>query len=151
VLYDPEYVGYILREWVPVPTGDFQDLASWRELVIETALTLRRHHADTLIVPMSLLNDDYARQILGGLTARGEQVTHVFLDLDPEVLRQRVTERILSPDNPKADQSAREFCLRNLDRAVAAATCLPEETLTLRSDKMSPSELADEILARLRS
>jgi hypothetical protein len=47
VLFDPEYVGYILREWVPVPTGDFQDLPSWRELVIETAVTLRRHHASS--------------------------------------------------------------------------------------------------------
>ena len=38
VLFDPEYVGYLLRHWVPVPTGDFQDLPSWRELVIATAL-----------------------------------------------------------------------------------------------------------------
>ena len=37
VLFDPEYVGYILQRWVPVPTGDFQDLPSWRELVIVTA------------------------------------------------------------------------------------------------------------------
>ncbi len=151
VLYDPEYVGYILREWVPVPTGDFQDLPSWRELVIETALALRRHHADTLIVPMSLLNDDYARQILGGLAERGEQVLHVFLDLDPEILRQRITDRIIEPGNPEHDQSAREFCLRNLDRAVAAASRQPEETLTLRSDSMNPSQLADQILTLLRS
>ena len=41
VLFDPEYVGYLLRHWVPVPTGDFQDLPSWRELVIATALSLR--------------------------------------------------------------------------------------------------------------
>ena len=150
VLFDPEYVGYILREWVPVPTGDFQDLPSWRELVIETALALRRHHAETLIVPMSLLNDDYARQILGGLTERGEQILHVFLDLDAEVLRQRITERVMWPDHPERDQSAREFCLRNLDRAIAAAARQPEETLTLRSDKMNSSQLADEILARLR-
>lgn len=151
VLYDPEYVGYILREWVPVPTGDFQDLPSWRELVIETALALRRHHADTLIVPMSLLNDDYARQILGGLAERGERVLHVFLDLDPEVLRQRNADRVFHPDNPEADQSAREFCLRNLDRAAAAAASQPEGTLTLRSDKMNSSQLAEEILTRLRS
>ena len=26
VLFDPEYVGYLLRHWVPAPTGDFQDL-----------------------------------------------------------------------------------------------------------------------------
>lgn len=31
VLFDPESVGYMLRHWVAVPTGDFQDLPSWRE------------------------------------------------------------------------------------------------------------------------
>jgi predicted house-cleaning noncanonical NTP pyrophosphatase (MazG superfamily) len=150
VLFDPEYVGCILREWVPIPTGDFQDLPCWRELVIETALALRRHHAQTLLVPMSLLNDDYARQILGGLTERGEQILHVFLDLYAEVLRQRITERVMWPDHPERNQSAREFCFRNLDRAIAAAGRQPEETLTLRSDKMNSSQLADEILVLLR-
>jgi predicted kinase len=121
VLFDPEYVGYILREWVPVPTGDFQDLPSWRELVIETALALRKHHAETLIIPMTLINDAYARQILDGIAERGEDVIHVFLDLDTEVLRQRINDRILHP----------------------AATVL------LRSDKLSPAELADEIMSQL--
>jgi hypothetical protein len=57
-----------------VPTGDFQDLPSWRELVIATALSLRKHHAATLIVPMTLINDDYLAEILGGLRARGEEI-----------------------------------------------------------------------------
>lgn len=151
MIYDPEYVGYLLRQWVPVPTGDFQDLPSWRELVIETALALRRHHAETLIVPMTLINDDYARQILGGLTARGEQILHVFLDLDADALRQRITERILDPDNPEVDQSAREFCLRNVDRGIAAAARQPGGTVILRSDNLTPPELADEVLSRLAS
>ena len=149
VLFDPEYVGYILREWVPVPTGDFQDLPSWRELVIEAAVTLRRHHAETLIVPMTLINDAYARQILDGIEARGEEVIHVFLDLDSDVLRQRINDRILHPDNPQADQQAREFCLLNLDRGIAAAGRQPAATLMLRSDKLSPAELADEIMSQL--
>jgi AAA domain-containing protein len=100
VLFDPEYVGYILQRWVPVPTGDFQDLPSWRELVIATALSLRKHHAATLIVPMTLINDDYLAEILGGLRAQGEEILHVFLDLDPAVLRQRITERVLVPITP---------------------------------------------------
>ena len=53
VVYDPEDVGLMLWKWVR-PDGDFQRLPSWRELVVATALSLRRHHAETLIVPMSL-------------------------------------------------------------------------------------------------
>ncbi len=41
------------------PDDDFQHLPSWRELVVATALSLRRHHADTLIVPISLIRDAY--------------------------------------------------------------------------------------------
>ena len=150
VLFDPEYVGYILQRWVPVPTGDFQDLSSWRELVIATALSLRKHHAATLIVPMTLINDDYLAEILGGLHAQGEEILHVFLDLDPAVLRQRITERVLVPDDPEHDQQARDFCLRNLDRGIAAAARVPAGTLLLRSDKLTAAELADEVLARLQ-
>lgn len=149
VLFDPEYVGYMLRHWVAVPTGDFQDLPSWRELVVATALSLRRHHAGTLIAPMTLINEDYLTEILGGLRAGGEDILHVFLDLDPAVLRQRITDRVLVPDDPEHDQQAREFCLRNLDRAIAAATRMPPGTLLLRSDKQTPEELADEVMSRL--
>jgi hypothetical protein len=147
IMYDPEYVGYTLCKWVPVPTGDFQDLPSWRELVVATALALRKHHADTLIVPMTLINDGYLREILGGLTAQGEEVLHVFLDLDEGVLRQRINDRILVPDDPEHDQQAREFCLSNVGRGINAATRLPPGTLLLRSDKLTPAELADEVLA----
>jgi hypothetical protein len=151
VLFDPEYVGYLLRHWVPVPTGDFQDLPSWRELVIATALSLRKHHAGTLIAPMTLINDDYLAEILGGLRAGGAEILHVFLDLDPAVLRQRITDRVLVPDDPARDQLARDFCLGNLDRGVAAAARVPPGTLLLRSDKLTPAELADEVLSRLRN
>jgi hypothetical protein len=148
VLFDPEYVGYLLRHWVPVPTRGFQDLPSWRELVIATALSLRRHHAGTLIAPMTLINDDYLAEILGGLRAGGEEILHVFLDLDPAVLRQRITDRVLDPDDPARDQQARDFCLGNVGRGPAAAR-VPPGTLLLRSDKLTPAELADEVLSRL--
>jgi hypothetical protein len=58
VVYDPEDVGLMLWKWMR-PDGDFQHLPSWRELVVATALSLRRHHAETLIVPMSLIRDAY--------------------------------------------------------------------------------------------
>jgi hypothetical protein len=48
-----------------------------------------------------------------------------------------------------ADQQAREFCLRNLDRGIAAAARQLAATLMLRSDKLSPAELADEIMSQL--
>ena len=86
VVYDPEDVGLMLWKWLR-PNDDFQDLPSWRELVIATALSLRRHHTETLIVPMSLIRDAYRVEILGGLADAGEDVLHVFLETDVAVLR----------------------------------------------------------------
>lgn len=59
-LFDPEDVRFLLRRFVPVPTGDFQDLAAWRQLTVQTAVALvgelHRQSAGPvrLVVPMTL-------------------------------------------------------------------------------------------------
>jgi broad-specificity NMP kinase len=146
VVYDPEDVGLMLWGWLG-PNDDFQDLPSWRELVVATAVSLCRHHADTLIVPMSLIRDAYRVEILEGLADAGEEVLHVFLEANVDALRERLDARGGSPDNPGANQSAREWAFSRVDAAIAAAARQPGETLVLRSDRLSPGELADEVLA----
>jgi gluconate kinase len=145
VVYNPEDVGLMLWKWMP-SNGDFQHLPSWRDLVVTTALALRRHHADTLIVPMSLIRDTYRAEILGGLADAGEQVLHVFLETDAGVLRERLNARVTHPGRDW-DQAAREFGMTGVDEMVAAAARQPGGTLLLRSDKLTPAELADEVLA----
>ena len=146
VVYNPEDVGLMLWKWMR-PNGDFQHLPSWRELVVATALSLRRHHADTLIVPMSLIRDAYRAEILGGLADAGEEVLHVFLEADAGVLRERLNARarVTHPDKDW-DQAARELGMTGVDEMVAAAAPQPVGTLMLRSDRLTPVELADEVL-----
>jgi len=146
VVYDPEDVGLMLWKWIR-PNGDFQHLPSWRELVVATALSLRRHHAETLIVPMSLIRDAYRAEILDGLADADEEVLHVFLEADAGVLRERLNARVTHPGR-EWDQAAREFGMTGLDEMVAAAARQPGGTLLLRSDRLTPAELADEVLAR---
>jgi predicted kinase len=146
VVYDPEDVGLMLWNWI-APNNDFQDLPSWRELVVATALSLRRHHADTLIVPMSLTRDAYREEIFGGLVEAGEEVLHVFLEADAGVLRKRLAARVAPVQDPGAKQSAREWALRRVDAAIAAAARQPGGTLMLRSDRLTPAELADKVLS----
>ncbi len=146
VAYDPEDVGLMLWKWMR-PNGDFQHLPSWRELVVATALSLRRHHAETLIVPMSLIRDAYRTEILGGLADAGEEVLHVFLQADVGVLRERLNARVTDPGR-NWDQAAREFGMTGVDEMAAAADRQPGGTLMLRSDRLTPAELADEVLAR---
>jgi hypothetical protein len=148
VVYDPEEVGLMLWKWLP-PNGDFQHLPSWRELVVATALSLRRYHAETLIVPMSLIRDGYRAEILGGLADAGEEVLHVFLEADATVLRERLNARarLTHPDKPDWDKGARALGMTPVDEMVAAAARQPDGTLMLRSDRLTPAELADKVLA----
>jgi hypothetical protein len=146
VVYNPEDVGLMLWKWIR-PNGDFQHLPSWRELVVATALSLRRHHADTLIVPMSLVRGAYRAEILGGLADAGEEVLHVFLEADAGVLRERLNARVTHPGKDW-DQVALEFGMTGVDEMVAAADRQPRGTLMLRSDRLTPAELAEEVLAR---
>lgn len=145
VIYDPEDVGLMLWRWLK-PNDDFQDLASWRDLVIATAVSLRRHHADTLIVPMSLLNDAYRAEILGGLRLAGEDVLHVFLEADLSVLRERLETRA-SVDHLGGSEAALNWAMARVTAWSDAGSEQSGETLILRSDELTPAELADEVLA----
>lgn len=147
VVYNPEDVGIMLWKWIQ-PEGDFQHLPSWRELVVATALSLRRHHADTLIVPMSLIRASYRTEILGALADAGEDVLHVFLEVDAEVLRKRLNGRVTHPGGDW-ERTAREVGMTGIDEMVAAAARQPDGTLMLRSDRHSPTELADQVLSGL--
>ena len=146
VVYDPEDVGLMLWKWLP-PNDDFQDLPSWRELVIATAVSLRRHQAETLIVPMSLIRDAYRVEILGGLADAGEDVLHVFLEADVDVLREPNRCPWRPPRRPEASQSRRDWAFSRVDAAIAAAARQPAGTLMLRSDRLTPVELAAKVLA----
>jgi hypothetical protein len=145
-VYNPEDVGLMLWKWMP-PNDDFQDLPSWRELVVATALSLRRHHADTLIVPMSLIRHAYRAEILGGLADAGEEVLHVFLEADVGVLRERLSARAPIPHSQGTNQPALEWAMSRVTAAIVSAATQPDGTLMLRSDKLTTAELADEVLA----
>lgn len=145
VVFDPEDLGLMLWKWLG-PNEDFQDLPSWRELVVATAVSLRRHHAGTVIVPMSLIREAYRTEILGGLVDAGEEVLHVFLEADADVLHDRLAAREDGPQDPAGRQSARDWALKRIDAAVHAAGRQPPGTLMLRSDRLTPADLATEVL-----
>jgi hypothetical protein len=95
---------------------------------------------------MSLIRDAYRAEILGGLAGAGEDVLHVFLEVDAGVLRERLNARVTHPGKDW-DQAARAHGMTGVDEIVAAAARQPDGTLLLRSDRLTPAELADKVLA----
>lgn len=147
--FDPEYVGFLLRRWVPDPGADFQDLPLWRKLTAEFASGLWREYRRPVIVPMTLVDAGYRKEIFDLLDAAGVDLLHVFLDVPAGELRRRIEAQVLLPDDPDQDAEARRFRLDNIDRCVAAASELPPGTLVLRGDRLTPGQLADQVMGSI--
>ncbi len=62
------------------------------------------------------------------------------------MLRERLNARVTHPGR-EWDQAAREFGMTGVDEMVAAAARQPCGTLMLGSDRLTPAELADEVVA----
>jgi hypothetical protein len=76
LVFDPEMIGYVLREIVEVPSGDFQDLRQWRRQVANMAAGLVEEYQQPLLVPMTLVNAAYLDEIFDALKAAGISVHH---------------------------------------------------------------------------
>jgi predicted kinase len=135
-LFDPEYVGFMLRAVVDVPTGDFQDLRVWRRLTVQTMVALNEEYGGTWIAPMSLIDPGYRAEILGGLRASGVKVREFILSVPEDVLRARI-------DNDEIDTNARVW--RQARVAQAVATFADVADAEVIDATATPDEVADYI------
>ncbi|MEU3601731.1 NUDIX domain-containing protein [Streptomyces sp. NPDC006798] len=101
-LYDPELIGDGLRLLLPPKAldevTDYQDLPIWRQLVVDTAAAMLAELGGVLVVPMTLLRQEYRDEIFGGLAARRIPVCQVLLAPDETILRARIEARAESAD-----------------------------------------------------
>ncbi|MFB7599767.1 AAA family ATPase [Streptomyces sp. NPDC056160] len=94
VICDPEHAGFGLRRMLPPALrGDFQDLASWRQGVVEVldlALTL---HEGVVIAPMTVTDPGHFAETVGRLRELGHDVRHFTLLAERETVLKRLRER----------------------------------------------------------
>lgn len=100
MLYDPEIVGYMLREMLPTdikraesPRGDFQDFHLWKDLVVEMASRLKQQYGKHLIVPMTIRNHTYYTHITEGFKAIDSGTIAFCLTASKETIHQRLLKR----------------------------------------------------------
>ncbi|MFK4104777.1 TmrB-like protein [Streptomyces sp. NPDC019531] len=148
LVFDPETVGYVLREIVDVPTGDFQDLRLWRRQVAELAVGLVEEYRRPLLVPMTLVNPVYLGEIFGALQDEDIFVHHFFLKVAPEVLVRRIDGRSFFPGDPAREERVRNWCKARIEACTDAVDSLPGDTVFLDGGS-SPEELADQVLAHV--
>ncbi|MFY1678808.1 AAA family ATPase [Streptomyces sp. WMMC905] len=150
LVYDPEMVGYVLREIVEVPTGDFQDLRLWRRQVADLAVALVEEYRRPVLVPMTLVDPGYTAEIFGVLEGAGVTVHHFFLTVSEDELVRRIDGRSFTPDDPERDERVRRWCKSRIQVCVASMETLPGGTVFLDGAR-SPGLLADDVLTRVGS
>lgn len=143
---DAEKVGETLMDITPgLPSTDnFQHWAPWRTLVVETAYRVLEYTGGTLVMPMTVLVEQYWREISVGLAQHGMTVQHFVLHADQDELRGRI-ERATPIPSP--------FRLQYLeDYAEAARTWLHAEAEVVDTTHVTAAQaarkIADAVLAQ---
>jgi hypothetical protein len=138
-VFDAEKVGETLMDIRPGPpaTDNFQHWPPWRPLVVETARRVLEYTGGTLVMPMTVLVEEYWREISTGLARHDIPVRHFVLHADRDTLRLRIE---------AAHAIASPFRLRYLETyAEAARTWLHSEAEVVDTTHLTASDAAREI------
>lgn len=136
-VFDAEKVGETLMDIRPgLPqTDNFQHWPPWRPLVVETARRILDYTGGTLVMPMTVLVEQYWREISDGLAYHAIPVRHFVLHADQNTLRRRIEgDVILGPS---------QFRLAYLDPyAEAFRTWLHNEAVVIDTTDLTPAQAA---------
>lgn len=110
-IFDPEEVGNCVRESKPKSLwrDDFQDYPSWREMTYFLLKELYGMYEGTILVPMTVLNENYLKETIGRLEQDEIPVLHFILMAGREQIASRILERGEDEDC---------WCMRQIDRCV---------------------------------
>jgi hypothetical protein len=144
-VFDAEKVGATLMDITPgLPeTDNFQHWPPWRPLVVETARHVLDYTGGTLVMPMTVLVEQYWREISTGLAHHAIPVRHFVLHADQDTLRRRI-EREHPVPSP--------FRLKYLESyAEAARTWLHLDAAVIDTTNLTAAQAAMQIAAAVKS
>ncbi|MEW1645309.1 NUDIX domain-containing protein [Streptomyces sp. NPDC091219] len=155
-LFDPDVIGGALPQLLPpkhlAEVGDLQDLPMWRRLVIDTAAAMLAELGGTLVVPMTLLRQEYRDEIFGGLAARRVAVRHVLLAPAETILRERISGREIPPDLPDGEIRTRQWAYDHIETYRAAlGSWLTADAHPVDTSALTPYETAVRIAGAVGS
>lgn len=154
-LFDPEVIGGQLPSLLPqkhlAEVSDFQDLAIWRQLVVDTAAALLAEVDGVLVVPMTLLRQAYRDEIFGALAARRIPVRHVLLAPGETILRARIAGREV-PQEADGELRVRQWSYDHIEPYRAAlAAWLTDDSYVVDTSALTPYETAERIAHAVRT
>ncbi|MET8132799.1 AAA family ATPase [Streptomyces sp. NPDC005251] len=150
VICDPEHAGFGLRRMLPPELrGDFQDLVSWRQGVVEVLDLALSKQGGVVIAPMTVTNPVYFAETVGRLRELGHDVRHFALLAERETVLGRLRERgfgqllryVAGKDAPLRRES---WAVRQLDHCLERLR-EPEFAEHLWTDQTTVAKTADRI------
>jgi hypothetical protein len=145
-VFDAEKVGETLMDVRPgLPEADnFQNWPPWRPLVVETARRILDYTGGTLVMPMTVMVEQYWREISEGLALHAIPVRHFVLHADQGVLRRRIEgDTVLGPSS---------FRLSYLDPyADAFRDWLHDEAEVIDTTDLTPAQAVLQIAEAVKS
>ncbi|MFE9644721.1 NUDIX domain-containing protein [Streptomyces sp. NPDC006365] len=155
-LFDPELLGAGLTHLLPpkhlAEVGDYQDLPIWRRLVVDTAAALLAELGGVLVIPMTLLRQEYRDEIFGGLASRRIPVRHVLLAPAETILRERIADREVPPDLPDGEIRVRQWSYDHIEPYRGAlAGWLTADAHLVDTSALTPYESAERIADAVRT
>ncbi|WP_329546269.1 AAA family ATPase [Streptomyces sp. NBC_01356] len=150
VVCDPEHAGFGLRRMLPPELrGDFQDLRSWRQGVVEVLDLALSKQDGVVIAPMTVTNPLYFEETVGRLRELGHDVRHFALLAERETVLKRLRERgfghllqyVVGKDAPLRRES---WAVQQLDHCLERLR-EPEFAEHLWTDHTTVAKTADRI------
>jgi len=137
-LYDPEEVGQFLMKNMPreLQKSDFQDHQLWRTVNFDVLKYIDQEYDGTIIVPMTLVSEEYYKAIVAKLKERDIEIRMFTLLASYETL----TERLI-----KRGEIEGAWAFQQVERCVAGLknTLFREH---IKTDDMSIREVAEHIV-----
>ncbi|GAA0267548.1 NUDIX hydrolase [Streptomyces polychromogenes] len=154
-LYDPELIGDALRRLLPgkrlAEVDDYQDLPSWRRLVVDAAAAVLAEVGGVLVVPMTLLRQEYRDEVFGALAARRIPVRHVLLAPAETILRERIAARREPGAPQEVDERVRQWSYGHIPAYRQALGWLTADAHVIDNGRLTARETAQRIAEAVRT
>lgn len=136
-IFDTEQVGFMLGHVRGLPRlGDFQHWPPWRGLVVQTATHLLGYLGGVLVIPQTVLIEQYWTEIRTGLEKAGIPLHHFLLHTDQDTLTHRI-------ETDAVETGARKWRMEHLPTYHEALPWLRRQARVVDTSALTPKRVAE--------
>lgn len=149
--FDPEEIGQLVRKIATTQAEDFQDMTIWRRLVANAIVALQAYEYCDLVVPMTMLEPKYRREIFDVIIKSGLTLCHYVLHVEEAELRRRIYADEIFPDDTDRSLTVRRWRLDHVGSYFDQFLQLSTEAKVIDASERNTDEIAATILLDLKS